>query len=126
MDAIAIVLLEEKEADRILAAVRAACPEARVALAPRGDALADLARRYEEAVAAARKREEHLAHAAHALRTPLNAMLGWATILRTRQLDEQARVKAVEIIERNARREAKLIDELLEARAHEGEADRER
>jgi signal transduction histidine kinase len=125
LDAITIVVLEEKEADadRILDAVRAAYPGALVSLAPSGDALADLARRYAEVVAAARRRDEHLARAAHALRTPLNAMLGWASILRTRQLDDEARARAVEIIERNARREATLIDELLEARAQESERD---
>jgi signal transduction histidine kinase len=111
VDAIAIVVLDEQQpdAERILDAVRAACPGLSVALAPRGD----LERRYAEAIAAARRRDEDLARAVHALRTPLNAVLGWASILRTRRLDDETRARAVEIIERNARREARLIDELL-------------
>ena len=53
--------------------------------------------------------------AVHELRTPLNAMLGWASLLRTRRLDEAARARALEAIERNARAQAILLDDLLDA-----------
>ncbi len=67
-----------------------------------------------EAVAAGHRKDELLLRVAHELRTPLNAMLGWASMLRTRRLDEAARARALEIIERNARAEARLIDDLLD------------
>ena len=67
-----------------------------------------------EAVAAGRRKDELLVRVAHELRTPLNAMLGWASMLRTRRLDEAARARALEIIERNARVEARLIEDLLD------------
>jgi signal transduction histidine kinase len=41
-------------------------------------------------------------------------MLGWASMLRTRRLDEAARARALETIERNARAEARLIEELYD------------
>jgi signal transduction histidine kinase len=69
---------------------------------------------YREAVAAGRRKDELLARVAHELRTPLNAMLGWASMLRTRRLDETARARALETIERNARIEARLIEDLLD------------
>jgi signal transduction histidine kinase len=69
---------------------------------------------YREAVAAGRRKDELLARVAHELRTPLNAMLGWASMLRTRRLDEAARARALETIERNARIEARLIEDLLD------------
>ncbi len=41
-------------------------------------------------------------------------MLGWASMLRTRRLDEAARARALETIERNARTEARLSEDLLD------------
>lgn len=67
-----------------------------------------------EATAAGRREDDLLSRAAHELRTPLNAMLGWASMLRTRRLDEAARERALETIERNARVQARLIDDLLD------------
>ncbi len=67
-----------------------------------------------EAVVQGRRKDELLLRVAHELRTPLNAMLGWASMLRTRRLDEAARTRALEIIERNARVEARLIEDLLD------------
>ncbi len=79
----------------------------------RGGAV-DQARRLREALSTGRRKDELLARVAHELRTPLNAMLGWASMLRTRRLDEAAQTRALETIERNARAEAKLIDDLLD------------
>jgi PAS domain S-box-containing protein len=59
-------------------------------------------------------KDEFLATVSHELRTPLNAILGWASLLRTKQLDESTSAKALEIIERNASVQNKLINDLLD------------
>jgi signal transduction histidine kinase len=61
-----------------------------------------------------RMKDEFLATISHELRTPLNAILGWATLLRTRQQTEASRDKALATIERNARSQARLIDDILD------------
>jgi CheY-like chemotaxis protein len=48
------------------------------------------------------------------LRTPLTAVLGWAHLLRAGQLDETSATSALETIERNARAQSQLIDDLLD------------
>jgi signal transduction histidine kinase len=91
---------------------------AAVGRALEGAALREGRRRAEaalrEAIAAGHRKDELLMRVAHELRTPLNAMLGWASMLRTRRLDEAARARALETIERNARAEARLIEDLLD------------
>ncbi|MGI8819965.1 MAG: PAS domain S-box protein [Chthoniobacterales bacterium] len=60
-----------------------------------------------------RMKDEFLATLSHELRTPLNAILGWATILAgSRQADEVT--EAAEVIERNARAQAQIIEDLLD------------
>ena len=71
-------------------------------------------RERERAAEASRTKDEFLAVVSHELRTPLNAMLGWATMLRSGALDDKTRAKAVEIIERNARAQAQLVDDILD------------
>lgn len=63
---------------------------------------------------ASRLKDEFLATVSHELRTPLTAVLGWAHMLRAGQLDEQGAHNALETIERNARSQAQLIDDLLD------------
>lgn len=61
-----------------------------------------------------RAKDEFLAMVSHELRNPLNAMLGWVTLLNSGKLDEAAQGRALEVIERNARAQAQLIDDLLD------------
>jgi PAS domain S-box-containing protein len=71
-------------------------------------------RLYREAQESSRIKEEFLATISHELRTPLNAILGWARIVRGGKLNEVEMAKALETIERNARAQAQLIDDLLD------------
>lgn len=59
-------------------------------------------------------KDEFLAIVSHELRSPLNAILGWAQILRGRRLDETIVSRALETIERNAKIQVKLIEDLLD------------
>ena len=67
-----------------------------------------------EAHAANRAKDHFLATLSHELRTPLNAMLGWLRMLRNPRLDEAQKSHAVDVIERNARLQAQLINDLLD------------
>ena len=67
-----------------------------------------------EAEQSSRLKEEFLATISHELRTPLSAILGWARILRLGQLSPENSGKALDTIERNARAQAQLVDDLLD------------
>ena len=67
-----------------------------------------------EAEESSRLKEEFLATISHELRTPLSAILGWARMLRLGQLSPEDHAKALDTIERNARAQAQLIDDLLD------------
>ncbi|MCA1566043.1 MAG: PAS domain S-box protein [Acidobacteria bacterium] len=71
-------------------------------------------RLYVEAQESNRLKDEFLATVSHELRTPLTAILGWAHLLRTGQTGDEKMAKALETIERNARAQAQLIDDLLD------------
>jgi PAS domain S-box-containing protein len=68
---------------------------------------------YREAQEANRLKDEFLSTLSHELRTPLNAIFGWAQVLRMRDLDKGT-AHAVEVIERNAEAQIRLIEEVLD------------
>lgn len=79
----------------------------------REELLLESRRAHREAELANRVKDEFLATLSHELRTPLNAVLGWAHILR-RKHDDSDTLHALDVIERNAIAQARLIDDLLD------------
>jgi signal transduction histidine kinase/DNA-binding response OmpR family regulator len=67
-----------------------------------------------EAEMANRTKDEFLAILSHELRTPLSAILGWSHLVRTNKLGETEMAHGLETIERNARVQSQLIDDLLD------------
>jgi signal transduction histidine kinase len=76
----------------------------------------------ETAEQANRAKDAFLAMVTHELRSPLNAILGWAQILRARTVDETTMGQAIEVIEKSARTQSRLIEDILDtARATGGQ-----
>src|SRR5688572_18975716 len=69
----------------------------------------------DEAEEANRAKDFFLAFVSHELRSPLNAILGWSKILLTKQIDDDTRRNALETIERSARLQTKLINDLVDS-----------
>jgi PAS domain S-box-containing protein len=67
-----------------------------------------------EAERASRMKDEFLATLSHELRTPLNAILGWATVLRSKKHLDPELLQGLEAMDRNARVQAQIIDDLLD------------
>jgi PAS domain S-box-containing protein len=68
----------------------------------------------QQAEAASLAKDEFLATISHELRTPITAVLGWSRMLLTGQLTPERQQKALETIDRNARSQAQLIEDLLD------------
>jgi signal transduction histidine kinase/CheY-like chemotaxis protein len=80
----------------------------------RGQLLVRAERARAEAEAANRIKDEFLATLSHELRTPLTSLLGWSSVLREAKRDEKVLSQGLDAIDRNARVQAQLIDDLLD------------
>ncbi len=67
-----------------------------------------------EAERANKTKDEFLAIVSHELRTPLNAIVGWSSLLRSGSLDQARATRAIEVIDRNAKAQAQLIEDILD------------
>lgn len=61
-----------------------------------------------------RVKDEFLATMSHELRTPLTSILGWSRLLQSNQLGDKEKERAVQVIQRNAEAQSKLIEDLLD------------
>jgi len=68
-----------------------------------------------ELEAANRSKDDFLATLSHELRSPLNAIVGWTKLLRAGMLDEGTMAHGLEVIDRNAKEQAKLIEDILDS-----------
>jgi signal transduction histidine kinase len=68
----------------------------------------------EQAESANRTKDEFLAIVSHELRTPLTPIIGWSQMLLNKPLDDRTRLKGLKAIERNARAQSSLIEDLLD------------
>lgn len=68
----------------------------------------------DEAETANRLKDEFLATLSHELRTPLSSILGWSRLLKERQVEGEQAIRAIETIERNARSQSQLIEDILD------------
>jgi signal transduction histidine kinase len=76
---------------------------------------AELTRLNRELQRSDRLKDEFLATLSHELRTPLTAILGWSRLLKTRTITGAKVDQAIEVIERNAEMEARLVEDILDA-----------
>ncbi|MCF2150342.1 response regulator [Desmonostoc muscorum LEGE 12446] len=93
--------------------MQALCDQMAIAL-DRAQLLSSLHQQADQLRQANRIKDEFLAVLSHELRSPLNPILGWAKILQTSQQDTAKTQHALKTIERNAKLQAQLIEDLLD------------
>ena len=106
-------IVQEGEAQRILLSIED-ITERKQFETERSQILSQEQSARQEAEAANRAKDEFLSNLSHELRNPLNTMLGWTQILRTRQLNEAAITRALEVMERSAKAQSQLIEDMLD------------
>jgi len=82
--------------------------------AEQGDELETARKGWSEAERVGRLKDEFLANLSHELRSPINAILGWSQLLRTADATPQDLVEGLDVIQRQARAQVRLIDDLLD------------
>ena len=105
----AIALLQQKATSLEIEVKERRQVEERLRLALSGEQIARA-----EAETANRLKDEFLATVSHEIRTPLNAIIGWSHLLRSGRLDEASIARAIETIDRNAKVQAQLIEDILD------------
>ncbi|MBD2356389.1 PAS domain S-box protein [Tolypothrix sp. FACHB-123] len=93
--------------------MQAVCDQIAIAM-ERARLISSLQQQTEQLQEANRMKDEFLAILSHELRSPLNAILGWAQLLRSRNLSEMQASRGLETIERNAKIQTQLIEDLLD------------
>ena len=106
---------EIAERKRTEAALRSVQDELEQAIQAREQLLSREQAARTEAERANRLKDEFLAIVSHELRTPLTAILGWTQRLRRGRLEQDKAVHALEVIEKSAMAQARLIDDILDA-----------
>jgi PAS domain S-box-containing protein len=93
--------------------MQAVCDQIAIAM-ERSRLIASLQQQTEQLQEANRMKDEFLGVLSHELRSPLNAILGWAQLLQRNKLNETQMARATETIERNAKAQTQLIEDLLD------------
>ncbi|MBW4428413.1 MAG: PAS domain-containing protein [Nostoc desertorum CM1-VF14] len=106
-------IIQQGEAQRILLAIEDISDRKQFEL-ERSNLLAQEQSARQEAQIANRAKDEFLSNLSHELRNPLNSILGWAQLFRTRNLDSSGVARAWSVVERSAKVQSKLIDDLLD------------